>query len=74
MKTLRQRLLIAVGISAGLLASMNLFAQEAQPKQQAYTIDSQTEYVTVVNSINDLAGKLYQAHQTLSWLNVRSCI
>lgn len=63
MKTLRQRLLIAVGISAGLLASMNLFAQSPQPKQQAYTIDSQTEYATVVNSINDLAGKLYQAHQ-----------
>jgi len=65
MKTLRQRLLIAVGISAGLLASMNLFAQEVKPANpRAYTIDSQAEYLTVVKSINDLAGKLYQAHQT----------
>jgi hypothetical protein len=65
MKTLRQRLLIAVGISAGLLASMNLFAQEVKHVTPgAYTIDSQSEYLTVVKSIDDLAGKLYQAHQT----------
>jgi hypothetical protein len=64
MKTLRQRLLIAVGISAGLLASMNLFAQEVKPRTQTYMIDSQAEYLTVVKSISDLAAKVYQAHQT----------
>jgi hypothetical protein len=60
MKTsLRQRVLIAVGISAGLLASLNLFAQNSQSQ---YTIASQTEYVEAVESIQDLAVKLYNAH------------
>jgi hypothetical protein len=61
--TLRQRLLIAVGISAGVLASMNLFAQEANTSAPKYTIHSQAEYVKVVGSINELASKLYTAHQ-----------
>lgn len=61
--TLRQRLLIAVGISAGVLASMNLFAQEAKTPVPQYSIQSQAEYVKVIGSINELASKLYTAHQ-----------
>src|SRR5688572_10565552 len=61
--TLRQRLLIAVGISAGVLASMNLFAQEAKTPGPQCTIQSQAEYVKVIGSINELASKLYTAHQ-----------
>jgi hypothetical protein len=66
MKTsFRQRVLIAVGISAGLLASLNLFAQSSSANQFAastYTINSQTDYVAAVESIQTLAGTLYDAH------------
>lgn len=65
MKTsLRQSLLIAVGIFAGLLASFNLFAQAPATlvSNQQYTINSQAEYQSVVNSIQSLAGKIYDAH------------
>lgn len=60
----RQRLLIAVGISAGILASFNLFAQNTpnQPSAAVYTINSQSEYQMAVSSIQDLASKLYSAH------------
>jgi hypothetical protein len=64
--SLRQRLLIAVGIFAGLLASFNLFAQNtsSQPvAAQQYVIHSQEEYTLAVESINELAVKLYYAHQ-----------
>lgn len=57
--SLRQKFLIAVGISAGLLASFNLFAQKA-PVQ--YTINSQAEYLMAVESIQELAATLYSAH------------
>ncbi len=57
MKTsFRQRVLIAVGISVGLLASLNLFGQNT------YTIQSQSDYQVAVNSIHSLAGKIYDAH------------
>lgn len=60
MKTsFRQRVLIAVGISAGLLASLNLFAQNTQP---SYTITSQSDYLHTVESIQDLAVEIYNAH------------
>ena len=65
MKTsFRQRVLIAVGISAGLLASLNLFAQNSSANQfvSSYTINSQTDYVAAVESIQTLAGTLYDAH------------
>jgi hypothetical protein len=65
MKTsLRQSLLIAVGIFAGILASFNLFAQAPTKliANQQYAIDSQAEYEHVVQSIQSLAGKLYDAH------------
>jgi hypothetical protein len=58
--SLRQKLLIAVGISAGLLASFNLFAQQTPAPQ--YTINSQTEYLQAVESIQELAATLYSAH------------
>jgi len=64
--SLRQRLLIAVGIFAGLLASFNLFAQNtsSQPAAaQQYVIHSQEEYTLAVESINELAVNLYYAHQ-----------
>ena len=64
--SLRQRLLIAVGIFASLLASFNLFAQNtsAQPVAGSqYVINSQEEYAITVESINELAVKLYYAHQ-----------
>ena len=67
MKTsLRQTLLIAVGIFASLLASFNMFAQEAKTSPSVsplYSINSQGDYLKTVNSISDLAGKLYDAHQ-----------
>ena len=66
MKTsFRQKLLIAVGLSAGLLASMNLFAQEnanLPAIQHPYAISSQSDYLKAVSSINELASKLYRAH------------
>src|SRR5688572_32983196 len=59
MKTsLRQSLLIAVGICAGILASFNLFAQTPTTP----TIKSQNEYQHAVASIQSLAGKMYDAH------------
>jgi hypothetical protein len=58
--SIRQKLLIAVGISAGLLASFNLFAQNTPTTQ--YTITSQAEYSQVVESIQELATTLYEAH------------
>lgn len=65
--SLRQRLLIAVGIFAGLLASFNLFAQNTSSPTGAgasqYVIHSQEEYTLAVESINELAVKLYYAHQ-----------
>ena len=63
--SLRQRLLIAVGIFAGLLASFNLFAQNTSSSGGAtrYAIHSQEEYTLAVESINELAVKLYYAHQ-----------
>ena len=63
--SLRQRLLIVVGIFAGLLASFNLFAQNPsnQPVSQRYTINSQEQYLSTVESIQELAVKLYFAHQ-----------
>ena len=64
--SLRQRLLIAVGIFAGLLASFNLFAQNTSSQSVAphqYVIHSQEEYALAVESINELAVKLYYAHQ-----------
>jgi hypothetical protein len=63
--SLRQRLLIAVGIFAGLLASFNLFAQNtsSQPVAGHYVINSQEEYALAVESIEELAVKLYYAHQ-----------
>ncbi|HKZ39175.1 MAG TPA: hypothetical protein VJ184_16040 [Chryseolinea sp.] len=67
MKTsLRQTLLIAVGIFASLLASFNMFAQGAKTSPSVsplYSINSQGDYLKTVNSINELAGKLYDAHQ-----------
>ncbi len=67
MKTsLRQKLVIAVGLSAGLLASMNLFAQEARtsdPIANQYSINSQSDYLKTITSINELAARLYSAHQ-----------
>jgi hypothetical protein len=66
MKTsLRQTLLIAVGIFACLLASFNMFAQEAKGNavNPLYSINSQGDYLKTVNSINELASKLYDAHQ-----------
>ncbi|HZI25680.1 MAG TPA: hypothetical protein VFD46_11405, partial [Chryseolinea sp.] len=65
MKTsLRQSLLIAVGIFAGILASFNLFAQTPTKlvANQQYVIDSPAEYEHVVQSIQSLASKLYDAH------------
>ncbi len=66
MKTsLRQRVLIAVGISAGLLASFNLFGQNSSSNQflaAQYTIDSQSDYLVAVESIQNLAVSLYDAH------------
>jgi hypothetical protein len=60
MKTsFRQRVLIAVGISVGLLASFNLFGQTSAT---TYKIKSQSDYLVAVNSIHTLAGKLYEAH------------
>jgi hypothetical protein len=60
--SIRQKLLIAVGISASLLASFNLFAQSTPSKTQQYTITSQTEYTQVVEEVEELASKLYEAH------------
>jgi hypothetical protein len=66
MKTsFRQRVLIAVGISAGLLASFNLFGQNTatmHPVAYKYTINSESDYLVAVNSIQTLAGQLYDAH------------
>jgi hypothetical protein len=60
MKTsFRQRVLIAVGISVGLLATLNLFGQTTT---NTYKIQSQSDYLVAVNSIHALAGKLYDAH------------
>jgi hypothetical protein len=60
MKTsFRQRVLIAVGISVGLLATLDLFGQSTT---NPYTIKSQSDYVVAVNSIQTLAGTLYDAH------------
>jgi hypothetical protein len=63
--SLRQRLLIAVGIFAGLLASFNLFAQNTSSPNgtHQYVIHSQEEYTLAVESINELAVKLFYAHQ-----------
>ena len=63
--SLRQRLLITVGIFAGLLASFNLFAQNPSTHtvSQRYAIHSQEEYLLAVESIQELAVKLYYAHQ-----------
>jgi len=67
MKTsLRQTLLIAVGIFASLLASFNMFAQNAKTRASVdaiYSINSQSDYLKTVNSIGDIAGKIYDAHQ-----------
>src|SRR5688500_17657315 len=60
--SIRQKLLIAVGISASLLASFNMFAQNTPSKTQQYTITSQAEYAQVVGSVEELASKLYEAH------------
>jgi hypothetical protein len=60
--SIRQKLLIAVGISAGLLASFNLFAQSTPSRTQQVTITSKTEYTQVVESIQELAARLYEAH------------
>jgi hypothetical protein len=61
--TLRQKLLIAVGIFAGLLASMNLFAQApAQQHQSQFVITSQADYVGAIESIEVLAVTLQNAH------------
>jgi hypothetical protein len=63
MKTsFRQRVLIAVGISAGLLASFNLFGQNQNQNTSRYTINSQSDYVAAVESIQQLASTLYEAH------------
>lgn len=60
MKTsFRQRVLIAVGISVGLLASLNLFGQNTA---NTFTINSQSDYKVAVNSIHTIAGELYDAH------------
>jgi hypothetical protein len=63
--SLRQRLLIAVGIFAGLLASFNLLAQNTSSPAgiTQYVIHSEEEYTLAVESINELAVKLYYAHQ-----------
>lgn len=64
--SLRQRLLITVGIFAGLLASFNLFAQNTSSQPvvaHQYVINSQDEYTLAVESIQELAVKLYYAHQ-----------
>jgi hypothetical protein len=59
MKTsFRQRVLIAVGISVGLLATLNLFGQSTN----SYAIKSQSDYLVAVNSIQTIAGTLYEAH------------
>lgn len=64
--SIRQKFLIAVGISAGLLASMNLWAQDAKTSnllEQQYTIQSQADYLTTVKLIDELASRLNDAHQ-----------
>ena len=60
--SIRQKLLIVVGIFAGLLASFNLFAQDTPSKTHQYTITSQAEYAQVAESIEGLASKLFEAH------------
>ena len=65
MKTsLRQRFLIALGISVGVLLSLNLFAQNtpAANTNNLYNINSQVEYLQTVESIEELATKIYDAH------------
>lgn len=62
--SIRQKFLIAVGISAGLLASMNLFAQESNTAiERKYTINSEAAYLLTVESIEELSTKIYNAHQ-----------
>lgn len=60
--SLRQKFLIAVGLSAGLLASFNMFAQAPATPVSQYTISSQQQYQATVASIQQLATQLYQAH------------
>lgn len=63
--SLRQTLLIALGISAGILLSFNLFGQNTatiSPVAAQYSINSQVEYLQTVESIQELAAKLYDAH------------
>jgi hypothetical protein len=65
--SLRQRLLITVGIFASLLASFNMFAQSSASQPVSgpqYVINSQEDYALAVESIEELAVKLYYAHQT----------
>ena len=69
----RQRVLIAVGISVGLLATLNLFGQSTT--NNPYSIKSQSDYLVAVNSIQSLAGTLYDAHvkyPALSYTHVYS--
>lgn len=70
--SLRQRLLITVGIFASLLASFNLFAQNTSSQSVSgsqYVISSQEDYALAVESIEELAVKLYYAHQKYPKLN-----
>jgi hypothetical protein len=60
--TLRHRLIIALGISVGLLLSFNLFGQNSPNSNELYRINSQVEYLQTVESIDELAAKLYDAH------------
>ncbi len=72
--TLRQKFLIAVGIFAGLLASMNLFAQAPvqQPAAQ-FIISSEADYISAVESIESIATTLqnaYAAYPNLAYTNI----
>ena len=60
--TLRHRLIIALGISVGILLSFNLFGQNTPSGNELYRINSQGEYLQTVESIQELAAKLYDAH------------
>lgn len=73
--TLRQKLLIAVGIFAGLLASMNLFAQAPvqQPSAAQFVISSEADYNSAVESIETIASTLQNAYATypnLAYTNI----
>jgi hypothetical protein len=60
--TLRHRIIIVLGISVGILLSFNLFGQNTSNGNDLYSISSQVEYLQTVESIDELAAKLHDAH------------